>query len=129
MAEVNGYHMDWTAKNGIAVYMPVTSWIKALKGAQTHVARFAPGIANYIRETFDALERRANSDHDGLLFKTGTYLFPVFGKIAEIYLYAVDSHELMNNAYMNTTISVKEFNKLAKQGMAASSHVVKYENK
>jgi hypothetical protein len=125
LAELSGYHLDWKEKDGTAVYMPVTDWIKALKGAQTHVESFAPGLANFIRENFDALERKAKQDNDGLLSKTGTYLFPVFGKIAEMYLDAVDSHDLMDNAYSKTTISILEFNSLEKQGTAVSSHVVK----
>lgn len=125
LSELTGYHLDWTEKDGTAVYMPVTDWIKALKGAQTHVEGFAPGLAVFVRESFDALETKAKSDQDGLLSKTGTYLFPVFGKIAEIYLDAVNSHELMDNAYLKTTISVDEFNRLNTQGGAVSSHVVK----
>ncbi len=124
LSELTGYHLDWKEKDGTAVYMPVTDWIKALKGAQTHVEGFAPVLANYIRENFDALERKTKSDQDGFLSKTGTYLFPVLGKVAEIYLYAVDSHELMDNAYIKTTIPVKEFDSLEKQGAAVSLHVV-----
>ena len=123
--DLTGYHLDWIAKDGTAVYMPVTGWIKALKGAQTHVEGFSPGLANSIRETFDAFERTANLNHDGLLFKAGTYLFPIFGKAAELYLDVFDSHELMDNAYSDTTISIKEFNYLARQRTAVSSHVVK----
>ena len=128
LSELTGYHFDWTAKDGKAVYMPVTDWIKALKGAQTHVEGFAPGLANFIRGRFDALERKAKSDQDGFLSKTGTYLFPVFGRIAEMYLDVVDSHELMDKAYADTTISVDDFNNLTKQGTAVSSHVIKEES-
>ncbi|MBN1186127.1 MAG: right-handed parallel beta-helix repeat-containing protein [Bacteroidales bacterium] len=125
LAALTGYHLDWKEKDGTAVYMPVTDWIRALKGAQTHVESFAPGLARFIREQFDALERKAKPDQDGFLSKAGTYLFPVFGKIAEMYLYAVDSHELMDNAYKKTTISIREFNNLEKQRTAVSSHLVK----
>ena len=124
LSDLTGYHLDWTERDGTAVYMPVTDWIKALKGVQTHVEGFAPDLANYFRENFGALERKAKSDRDGLVSKTGTYLFPVFGKIAEMHLDAVDSHELMDNAYRNTTISITEFNNLEKQGTAVSSHIV-----
>jgi hypothetical protein len=55
----------------------------------------------------------------GVLYRIGTYLFPVLGKIAELYLDAVDSEEFMTDAYINTTISVEEFEKLKKQGKAA----------
>ncbi len=129
LKDVIGYHLDWTTKDGMAVYMPVTNGFKALKGAQTHVERFAPGLANFIRESFDALERIAKTNQDGLLSTIGTYIFPALGRIAGIYLYAFDSRELMDNAYSNTTISVKEFNKLNRQGKAISSHIVKEDSK
>ncbi len=128
LSELTGYHLDWTERDGTAVYMPITDWIKALKGAQTHVEGFAPDLANFIRGRFDALERKAKSDQDGFLSKTGTYLFPVFGRIAEMYLDVVDSHELMDKAYADTTISVDDFNNLTKQGTAVSSHVIKEES-
>ena len=105
--------------------MPVTNWIKALKGAQTHVERFAPDLASFIRERFDGLERRAKTNQDGFLSIGGTYIFPLLGRIAEIYLDAFDERELMDNAYLKTTISVMEFNKLHNQGNAISSHIVK----
>lgn len=108
---------------------PSTIEIKALKGAQTHVEGFAPGLATFIRESFDAVERRAKSNPDGLLSGIGTYIFPLMGKIAEIYLDAVGSPELIGDAYLNTTISVTKFNEFNKQGVAVSSHIVKEESK
>ena len=123
--DVVGYHFDWNNKDGTAVYMPVTKAFKALKGAQTHVEGFAPHLANFIRKRFDALERRAKKNPDGLLSKTGTYLFPILGKIAEFYLDIVGKKELMTNAYSKTTISIKEYNELHREGKAVSSHIVK----
>lgn len=124
ISELVGYHRDWTREDGTAVYMPVTKWIKALKGAQTHVETYAPGLADFIRESFDILERRAKTDPDGLLSRIGTSLFPLLGKVAETYLDVIDSRELMDKAYINTTISVEDFKRLKEQGTAVSSHVV-----
>ncbi len=125
LKDVTGYHFDWINKNGIAVYMPVTEPYKALKGAQTHLEGFAPGLASIIRKSFDALEGRSKKNPDGFWSKTGTYLFPVLGKIAEFYLDIVGKKEFMKNAYSKTTISIKEFNELHREGKAISSHVVK----
>ena len=122
--ELIGYHMDWIGGDGKKVYMPVTNWIKALKGAQTHVEGFAPDLANFIRGCFDKLEERANKNPEGLLFRTGTYILPLLGKFAETYLDIFDSRELMDNAYKKTTINTKKFDKLYKQGEAVSSHKV-----
>jgi hypothetical protein len=81
------------------------------------------------RGGFDSLEKKAESNKDGLLYKAGTCLFPVLGKIAEYYLDVVGSEELMMNAYSATTISVPQYNKLHQQGVAIAPHVVKGENK
>jgi hypothetical protein len=123
--ELIGYHMDWIGADGKKVYMPVTNWIKALKGAQTHVEGFAPDLANSIRGCFDKLEARANKNPEGLIYKTGTYILPLLGKFAEAYLDIFDSRELMDNAYIKTTINIKNFDKLFKQGKAVSSHKLK----
>jgi len=122
--ELIGYHMDWIGADGKRVYMPVTNWIKALKGAQTHVEGFAPSLANFIRGCFDKLEARANKNPEGLLYKTGTLILPLLGKFAEAYLDIFDSRELMDNAYLKTTIDIKKFDKLFKQDKAVSSHKV-----
>ncbi|MFW9906642.1 MAG: hypothetical protein ACFFFH_20205 [Candidatus Thorarchaeota archaeon] len=90
-----------------------------------YVEKFSLALVNLIPRGFDSLERIAESNKEGLLYQIGTYLFPFLGKIAELYLDVVDSEELMNNAYSNTTISVEEFNKLHQQGKAISPHVVK----
>ena len=60
-----------------------------------------------------------------MLSKIGTYIFPVLGKIAEFYLDMIGEQELVENAYSKTTISVKEFSKLQREGKAISSHIVK----
>jgi parallel beta-helix repeat protein len=122
--DVIGYHLDGVKKDGTRVYMPVTEGFKALKGAQTQIEGFAPGLARIIRGIFDSLENKAESNKNGLLYKTGTYLLPLLGKIAEYYLEIVGSKELMINAYSNTTISISEFDKLHQYGMAIAPHVV-----
>jgi hypothetical protein len=123
--KVLGYHLDGITKDGIRKYMPVTQGFKALKGAQTHIEEFAPDLASFIRKGFDTLEIKARSNENGLLYTMGTYIFPVLGRIAEIYLNIFDSRELMDNAYIDTTISVEEFNKSYKYGTAISSQTVK----
>lgn len=125
---VIGYHFDWSNKDGIAVYMPVTKPFKALKGAQTHVEGFAPGLADFIRGRFDVLERKAKKNPDGSLSKIGTDLFPTLGKIAELYLEIVGEEELSENAYSKTTISIEEYNRLHREGKAISSHIVKVDS-
>ena len=80
---------------------------------------------NMMERGFDSLERIAEANKEGLLYRIGTYVFRVLGKIAEIYLDAVDSEELKTDAYINTTISVEEFEKLKKQGKAVAPHIVK----
>jgi len=122
--DVIGYHLDGV-KNGIQIYMPVTNGFRALKGAQTHIEGLAPVAANLIRGGFESLERIAEADKGGLLYRIGTYAFPVLGKIAEYYLDVVDSQELMTDAYSDTMIGVDEFNKLHQQGFAISPHIVK----
>lgn len=125
ITDVIGYHLDGVMKNGTKIFMPVTNGYKALKGAQTHVEKFAPGLAKLIRGSFESIERVAEAHKDGMLYRLGTYVFPVLGKVAELYLDAVGSHELMVNAYSGTMISVTEFNKLYQKGIAVSPHVVK----
>jgi hypothetical protein len=128
-SDVIGYHLDGIRKDGVKIYMPVTEGFKALKGAQTQVEQFAPFLAKLIRDGFESLESKAESNKDGLLYKAGTYLFPVFGKIAEYYLDAVGSKELMTNAYSGTTISISDYNKFHQQGVAIAPHVVSEEKK
>jgi hypothetical protein len=128
LKDVIGYHLDGVRSDGVRVYMPVTKGFKALKGAQTQIERFAPGLAKLIRRGFESLERIAEANKGGLLYKAGTHLFPLLGKIAELYLEAVNSKELMTNAYSSTTISVSEFNKLHQQGIALAPHVVRDED-
>jgi hypothetical protein len=129
VSDVIGYHLDGVMKNGVKIYMPVTNGYKALKGAQTHVEKFAPGLAKLIRGGFESIELVAEGRKDGILYRIGTYTFPVLGKIAELYLGAVGSHELMANAYSATMISIAEFNKLHQQGVAVSPHIVKGRNR
>jgi hypothetical protein len=123
--DVIGYHLDGITKNGTRIYMPVTNGFKALKGAQTHIEKFAPTLAHLIRGGFESLERRAEANKEGFLYRIGTYVYPILGKIAELYLDAVDSQEFMTNAYSGTMIGVNEFNKLYQQGIAVSPHIVK----
>jgi len=125
LSDVIGYHLDMIRKDGTRVYMPVTMGFKALKGAQTQVEGFAPRLARLIRRGFETLEKRAEANKGGLLYRIGTHIFPVLGKIAEYYLAAVDSKDLMTNAYSGTTISVSEFNNLHRQGLALAPHIVK----
>lgn len=126
--DVIGYHLDGITKNGTKIYMPVTKGFKALKGALTHIEAHAPDFANMIRGGFDSLERKAEANKDGVLYRVGTHLFPSLGKIAEIYLDAVNSEDLMTNAYSDTMISATEFNKQRRKGIAACTHVVKGNN-
>jgi Leucine-rich repeat (LRR) protein len=125
LSDVIGYHLDEIRDDGIVIFMPVTEGFKSLKGAQTHIEKFAPAMAKIIRSGFDLLENKAEPNKNGLLYKTGAYIFPVLGKIAEFYLDIVGSKELMTNAYSGTTISISEFNKLQKLGIAIAPHVVK----
>jgi hypothetical protein len=129
LSDVIGYHFDGTRGDETRIYMPVTQGFKALKGAQTHIEKFAPRLSNLIRRGFDSLERIAEANKDGILYWVGTHIFPVLGKIAEFYLDIVDSEELMNNAYSDTMISVDEFNQLHEQGIVTSSHIVKCQDK
>lgn len=123
--DVLGYHLDGITKKGTRIYMPVTNGFKALKGAQTHIKGFSPALADLIRGGFESIERIAEPKKEGLLYRLGTYGFPVLGKIAELYLKAVGSEQLMTDAYSDTMISVTEFEKLRQQGIAVSPHVVK----
>ena len=126
--DVLGYHFDGNNAHGVGVYMPVTNAYKALKGAQTHVESFAPNVASLVRNGFDILEQKAETNKDGFLYWAGTYTFPILGKIAECYLDIVDAESLKLKAYANTTISVEEFNTLKKQGKAIAPHKVIYKN-
>ena len=45
---------------------------------------------------------------EGLLYRIGIYAYLILGKIAELSLSAVNSEELMNNAYSGTMISVND---------------------
>jgi hypothetical protein len=105
--------------------MPVTNFYKALKGAQTHVERSAPGLAGLIRKGFDSLERTAETHKDGISYRLGTCLFPILGEVAELYLDVVGCPELMVDAYSGTMIGVDEFNELRRKGIAVAPHVVK----
>ena len=125
--DVLGYHYDGSRSDGTGVYMPVTSAYKALKGAQTHVEGFSPGIASFVRSGFEFLEQKAENDKDGLLYRVGTISFPVFGKIAEYYLDMVGAERLKAEAYSNTTISIDEFKNLEQQGKAVAPHRVTFE--
>jgi hypothetical protein len=105
--------------------MPVTSEFKALKGAQEYVRSFAPNLARKVRESFDALEQKADVNKDGFLYKIGTQLFPILGKIAEESLKLVGEEKFIDEAYSDTTISIEEFKKLEKEGLAIAPKVVK----
>jgi hypothetical protein len=123
--DVIGYHLDGITRNGTRIYMPITNGFKALRGAQTHIEKFAPSIAKIIRSGFESLECKAEADKEGWLYRIGTYAYPILGKIAEFYLDVAGSRDLMTNAYIDTTIDITEFNKLHQQGIAISPHVVK----
>jgi hypothetical protein len=123
-----GYHLDAIRKDGTRIYMPVTEGYKALKGAQTHIEGLSPALANMIRGGFESLERRAEANKDGMLYWIGTHSYPILGKIAELYLDAVDSEDLMTDAYSDTIVSAIEFDNLRCQGIAICPHVVKNAN-
>ena len=89
--------------------MPITNCFKALRGAQTHIEKFAPSIAKIIRSGFESLECKAEADKEGWLYRIGTYAYPILGKIAEFYLDVAGSRDLMTNAYIDTTIDITEF--------------------
>ena len=126
--DVLGYHYDGNRSDGTGVYMPVTNAYKALKGAQTHVEGFAPNIASFIRRGFEFFEQKAESNKDGILYRVGTYSFPVLGKIAEYYLDIVGAEKLKTDAYADTTISIEEFKALEQQGKAVAPHRVNFED-
>ena len=126
--DVLGYHHDGNRSDGTGVYMPVTSAYKALKGAQTHVEGFAPNIALFIRRGFEFFEQKAESNKNGILYRVGTYSFPVLGKIAEYYLDIVGAEKLKTDAYADTTISIEEFKTLEQQGKAVAPHRVNFED-
>ena len=126
--DVLGYHFDGKNSSGIGVYMPVTDAYKALKGAQTHVESFAPNLAAFVRSGFDILEQKAESNKNGLLYRAGTYTFPVLGKIADCYLDIVGAEKLKTDAYADTTISIEEFKTLEQQGKAIAPHRVNFED-
>jgi len=124
-SSVIGYHLDGYTSSGIQVYMPVTRGFKALKGAQEYVRSFAPNLAEFIRKCFDSLERRADANKEGFLYRIGTHLFPALGKVAESGLGLASQKEYMDDAYTKTTISVEEFEKLKKRGQAIAPKTVK----
>jgi hypothetical protein len=107
------------------VYMPVTKGFKALKGAQEYVRSFAPNLAEFVREFFDSLEKRADANKDSILYQVGTHIFPVLGKIAEKTLGWIGQEEYINNAYSKTTISVEKFKQLEQAGVAIAPKSVK----
>jgi hypothetical protein len=74
---VIGYHLDGHTADRIEIYMPVTPEFKGLKGAQDYVQSFAPNLAKFVRECFDSLERKADTNKNGFLYSFGTNLFPV----------------------------------------------------
>lgn len=124
-SSVIGYHFDGFTTQGVQVYMPVTPGFKALKGAQEYVRNFAPVLAEFIRECFDSLEHRAELNRDGFLYQAGTFIFPILGNIAEKSLALIGQEKYVEKAYLNTTISVEEFEELEKKGLAMAPKTVK----
>jgi hypothetical protein len=119
-SSVLGYHLDGIAANGVRIYMPVTRGFKALKGAQEYVRSFAPQFAEFVRECFDFFEQKADANKEGLLYRLGTRLFPVLGKIAEESLELLGQESYIDAAYSETTISVAEFRQLERKGLAVA---------
>ena len=124
-SSVIGYHLDGFTTKGVQVYMPVTPGFKALKGAQEYVRSFAPNLAEFVRKCFDFFEQKADANKEGLLYNTGTYVFPLLGKIAEKSLELIGEEKFIDSAYLDTTISTEEFEKLKIQGQAIAPKVVK----
>jgi hypothetical protein len=124
-SSVIGYHLDGFTTKGVQVYMPVTPGFKALKGAQEYVRSFAPDLAEFVRKCFDFFEQKADANKEGLLYNTGTYVFPLLGKIAEKSLELIGEEKFIDSAYLDTTISIEEFEKLKIQGQAIAPKVVK----
>ena len=124
-SSVIGYHFDGFTTQGVQVYMPVTQGFKSLKGAQEYVRSFAPGLAEFVRKCFDFLERKADSNKDGFLYKAGTYLFPILGRIAAKSLALIDEQKFIDAAYSDTTISIEEYKRLETEGRAIAPKVVK----
>jgi hypothetical protein len=124
-SRIIGYHLDGFTSKGVHVYMPVTQGFKALKGAQEYVRSFAPGLAEFVRKCFDYLEQKADSNKEGFLYNLGTHVFPIFGKIAEISLALIGEQKYIEAAYSDTTISIEEYRRLEKEGLAIAPKVVK----
>lgn len=126
-SSVIGYHLDGFTAQGIQVYMPVTPGFKALKGAQEYVRSFAPGLAEFVRECFDYLEKKADSNKEGFLYNLGTRMFPVLGKISGESLSLIGEQKFTDAAYSDTTISIDEYKRLEKKGLAIAPKIVKNE--
>ena len=124
-SSVIGYHLDGFTSKGVQVYMPVTHGFKALKGAQEFVRIFVPGLAEFVRKCFDFLELKADSNKEGFLYKAGTYVFPILGKIAEKSLRLIGEQKFIDLAYSDTTVSIEEFKRLEKKGLAIAPKIVK----
>ena len=124
-SSVIGYHLDGFTTKGEQIYMPVTRGFKALKGAQEYFRSFAPELALKIREGFDSLEQKADANKEGFLYKLGTHVFPIFGRISEEGLELIGEQKYIDEAYRNTTISVGAFEELEKKGLAIAPKVVK----
>jgi len=124
-SSIIGYHFDGLTTHGVQVYMPVTRGFKALKGAQEYVRSFAPALAEFVRECFDYLEQKADANKEGYLYKSGTKLFPILGKIAEKTLKVIGEEKSIDAAYSDTTISIEEFTKLERRGQAIAPKLVK----
>jgi len=124
-SSVIGYHLDAYGEENVKIYMPVTQGFKALKGVQEYIRSLAPDIAVFVRECFDYLEQKADSNREGFLYKIGTWLFPKLGYIAEESLKLLGKEKYIESAYSDTTISIDEFNELKKQGLAIAPKVVR----
>jgi hypothetical protein len=124
-SKIIGYHLDGFTTKGLQIYMPVTLGFKALKGAQEYVRSFAPGLAEFVRKCFDFLERKADSNKDGFLYNLGTHVFPILGKIAEKSLALIGEQKFIDEAYSDTTISIEEYKRLKKKGLAITPKIVK----
>ena len=123
--KIIGYHLDGFTAKGLQIYMPVTPGFKALKGAQEYVRSFAPGLAEFVRKCFDYLEQKSDSNKEGFLYTLGTHMFPILGKIAEKSLELLGKEKFIEAAYSDTTISIEEYKRLEKEGLAIAPKVVK----
>ena len=77
-------------------------------------------IDNESQEYFDSLEHRAELNRGGFLYQAGTFIFPILGNIAEKSLALIGQEKYVEKAYLNTTISVEEFQDLKSQGKAVA---------